>query len=63
MLTLETLIKKADGDTLPYSGTNLNTMLSGVTNPIFVLKKIHSNGYAYPFTLEARNQRVYYSKL
>ena len=51
----ETLIKHIDGTTLPYSGPNLTTLLSGITNPIFVLKKIHSNGYAYPFTLEARD--------
>jgi hypothetical protein len=54
--TSETLIKHIDGSTLPYSGPNLTTMLSGVTNPIFVLKKIHSNGYVYPFTFQARDQ-------
>jgi formylmethanofuran dehydrogenase subunit E-like metal-binding protein len=57
--TSETLIKHIDGTTLPYSGANLTTMLSGVTNPIFVLKKIHSNGYAYPLTLHARNQKEF----
>jgi hypothetical protein len=31
-------------------------MLSGVTNPIFVLKKIESNGSPYPFTFRARDQ-------
>jgi hypothetical protein len=54
--TSETLIKHIDGTTLPYSGANLTTMLSGVTNPIFTLKKIFSNGYTYPFTFQARNQ-------
>ena len=54
--TSETLIKHIDGTTLPYSGPNLTTLLSGVTNPIFVLKKIASNGIAYPFTFQARNQ-------
>jgi hypothetical protein len=31
-------------------------MLSGVTDPIFVLKRIDDAGNAYPFTLQARNQ-------
>jgi hypothetical protein len=31
-------------------------MLSGVTNPIFVLQKIAANGVKYPFTFQARNQ-------
>ena len=31
-------------------------MLSGVTDPIFVLQRIDDNGNAYPFTLQARNQ-------
>jgi hypothetical protein len=31
-------------------------MLSGVTNPIYVLKRIDNNGNAYPFTLQARDQ-------
>ena len=55
--------KHSDGSTLPYSEPNLTTMLSGVTDPIFVLQRISTNGVAYPFTLQARNQRVYYSKL
>ena len=41
---------------LPYSGPNLTTMLSGVTDPVFVLKRIDNNGNAYPFTYQARNQ-------
>jgi len=53
--TSETLIKQIDGTTLPYSGPNLTTMLSGITKPIFVLKKVFSNGYVYPFTLRARD--------
>jgi hypothetical protein len=52
----ETLIKHTDGSTLAYSAPNLTTMLSGVTNPIFVLKKIHSNGTPYPYTFQARDQ-------
>jgi hypothetical protein len=44
-----------DGSTLPYSGPNLATMLSGVTNPIYVLKRIDNNGNPYPFTLQARD--------
>jgi hypothetical protein len=31
-------------------------MLSGVTDPIFVLKQIDNNGNAYPNTLQARDQ-------
>jgi hypothetical protein len=52
----EILKKHSDGSTLPYSGANLTTMLSGVTDPIFVLKRIDNNGNAYPFTLQARDQ-------
>jgi hypothetical protein len=52
----ETLIKHIDGTTLPYSAPNLTTILTGVTNPIFVLKKIQSNGHVEPFTLQARDQ-------
>jgi hypothetical protein len=52
----QTLKKQIDGSTLPYSGPNLTTMLSGVTNPIFVLKRVDNNGNVYPFTLQARDQ-------
>jgi hypothetical protein len=45
-----------DGITLPYSGPNLTTMLSGVTDPTFVLQRIDANGNPYPFTLQARSQ-------
>jgi hypothetical protein len=31
-------------------------MLTGVTDPIFVFKRIDNNGNAYSFTLQARNQ-------
>jgi len=41
---------------LPYSGANVTTMLSGVTDPIFVLKRVDNNGNPYPFTLQARDQ-------
>ena len=37
--TSETLKKHSDGSTLPYSGPNLTTMLSGVTDPLFVIQK------------------------
>ena len=50
------LKKNSDGSTLPYSGPNLTTMLSGVTDPIFVLQRIDANGNPYPFALQARNQ-------
>ena len=40
----QTLRKHSDGSTLPYSGPNLTTMLSGVTDPIFVLQRIGANG-------------------
>ena len=49
--TSETLKKHSDGSTLPYSGPNLTTMLSGVTDPLFVIQKV-----GYPFTFQARNQ-------
>jgi hypothetical protein len=52
----QTLRKHSDGNTLPYSGPNLTTMLSGVTDPVFVLKRIDNNGDPYPFTLQARDQ-------
>jgi hypothetical protein len=52
----EILKKHSDGSTLPYSGPNLTTMLTGVTDPIFVLKRIDDKGNAYPFTLQARDQ-------
>ena len=51
----QTLKKQIDGGTLPYSEANLTTLLSGVTNPIYVLKRIDNNGNAYPFTLQARD--------
>ncbi|MGA7542701.1 MAG: hypothetical protein WBW34_06525 [Nitrososphaeraceae archaeon] len=54
--TTETLRKHSDGCTLPYSGPNLTTMLSGVTDPVFVLQRMDANGNPYPFTLQARNQ-------
>ena len=52
----QTLRKHSDGSTFPYSGPNLTKMLSGVTDPIFVLKRIDNNSNPYPFTLRARNQ-------
>ncbi|MGB7557701.1 MAG: hypothetical protein WBM37_04215 [Nitrososphaeraceae archaeon] len=59
----QTLRKHSDGSTLPYSGPNLTTMLSGVTDPVFVLKRIDNNGNPYPFTLRARNQTEYNCRL
>lgn len=50
------LKKHSDGSTLSYSGPNLTTMLSGVTDPIFVLQRIDANSNPYPFTLQARDQ-------
>lgn len=52
----QTLRKHSDGSTLPYSGPNLTTMLSGVTDPLFVLQRIDAAGNKYPFTFVARNQ-------
>jgi hypothetical protein len=49
--TTEQLIRKSDGLTLAYSAPNLTTMLSGITEPLFVLQKV-----GYPFTYQARNQ-------
>ena len=49
--TSETLIKHSDGSTLPYSVANLTTMLSGVTDPIFVLQEV-----GYPCSFQARDQ-------
>jgi hypothetical protein len=31
-------------------------MLSGVTDPIFILQRIDANSNAYPFTLQARDK-------
>ena len=42
--------------TLPYSIPNLTTMLSGVTDPVFVLQRVDANGNPYPFTFRARDQ-------
>ena len=49
--TSETLIRKSDGSTLPYSAPNLTTILSGVSDPLFVIQKV-----SHPFTFQARNQ-------
>jgi hypothetical protein len=49
--TSETLIRKSDGLTLAYSAPNLTKMLSGVTDPLFVLQRV-----GYPFAYQARNQ-------
>jgi hypothetical protein len=52
--TSETLRKHTDGSELPYSAPNLTTMLSGVTDPIFVLHKV-----GYPFTFQARDEEEF----
>jgi hypothetical protein len=49
--TSEQLIRKSDGLILAYSGPNLTTVLSGVTDPLFVIQKV-----GHPFTFQARNQ-------
>ena len=48
----EILVKHSDGSTLPYSGPNLATMLSGVTDPVFGLERVDVKGNPYPFTLK-----------
>jgi hypothetical protein len=55
----ETLRRRSDGLTLPYSGPNLTTMLTSITEPLFVLKRIDNNGTTegatYSFKYVARN--------
>jgi hypothetical protein len=51
-------VKHPDGSTLPYSGPNLATMLSGVTDPAFVHERVDVKGNPYPFTPQARNQSL-----
>jgi hypothetical protein len=38
-------------------------MLSGVTEPVFVLQRIDSNGDAYSYTLQARDQTEFTADL
>ena len=45
------LKKHSDGSTLSYSGPNLTTMLSGVTNPIYAPKRIDN-----PVSVQARDK-------
>ena len=56
----ETLKRRSDGLTLAYSGPNLTTILTGVTDPSIVLKRIDDNGttegITYLFKYVARNQ-------
>ena len=56
----ETLKRRSDGLTLAYSGPNLTTILTGVTDPLYVLKRIDDNGttegITYPFKYAARDQ-------
>ena len=44
----QTLKQSIDGTTIPYSGPNLTTMLSGVTNPSMFLR-VDNNGNPDPF--------------
>jgi len=46
---------------LPYSAPNLTTMLSGVSDPVYVLSRIDANGNAYPFSYQARSQAEFTS--
>ena len=52
----ETLKRRSDGLTLAYSAPNLTTMLTGITDPLFVLKRIDNNGttqgITYPYKYE-----------
>ena len=50
------LKKHSDGTTLLYSIPNLTTMLVGVTDPLYDLKRIDDNGNPYPHTYRARDQ-------
>ena len=56
----ETLKRRSDGLTLAYSAPNLTTMLTGITDPLYVLKRIDNNGTTqgatYPYKYVARNQ-------
>ena len=56
----ETRRRRSDGLTLAYSAPNLTTILTGVTDPLFVLKRIDDNGttegITYPFKYVARDQ-------
>lgn len=52
----ETLRKHSDGPTLPFPKANLTALLTGVTDPIFTLKRIDNIGNAYPFIYQARNE-------
>jgi hypothetical protein len=40
----QTLRRHSDGTTLAYSAPNLTTILTGATDPLFVLKRIDNNG-------------------
>jgi hypothetical protein len=61
-MLVRNLSENSDGSTLPYSGPNLATMLSGVMDPVFGLERVDIKGNPYPFTLKLEI-RVYYSKL
>jgi hypothetical protein len=56
----ETLKRRSDGLTLAYSAPHLTTVLTGVTDPLFVLKRIDDNGTTegatYPFKYVARDE-------
>ncbi|MGB7556991.1 MAG: hypothetical protein WBM37_00595 [Nitrososphaeraceae archaeon] len=60
----QTLRKHSDGSTLPYSGPNLTTMLSGVTDPIYVLQRINAKQLSISIhTPSEKSNRVYNCKL
>ena len=56
----ENLKRRSDDLTLAYSRPNLTTILTGVTDPLFVLKRIDDNGttdgITYPFKYAAKDQ-------
>ena len=56
----ETLKRRSDGLIFLIQAPNLTTILTGVTDPLFVLKRIDDNGTTegstYPFKYAARNQ-------
>jgi hypothetical protein len=58
----EILVKHSNGSTIPYSGPNLATMLSGVTVPVFVLERVDVKGNNI-YSLFKLEIRVYHSKL
>jgi hypothetical protein len=52
----QTLRRHSDGTTLSFSVANVTTIISGVSDPLYVLKRVDNNGNAYPFTFQARSR-------